>query len=145
MNQEYPNLDEAQVGNFSVVFRHLAADPGYLENAPYSADVCEWFKRWQPLDADFKVGVDDLEAEARSLFQKLKKLESEIDGMEIKDRLTYLKTAHGLLDRLIILQERATNVKKYTKFQSDVLQILEEIMSPEQRTMVMDRLKDLSH
>ena len=141
---DYPALDESAAWQVATIFRQIEENPHYLDSAPWSADLKDWFARWTGRQApagEASPELDDLEAEARELFSQMKAMQSELADMSIKDKLSYVNGAVRLLDKLLILQERAANVKANAKFQAEVMSIIQDVLEPAQRTIVMDRLK----
>jgi hypothetical protein len=57
------------------------------------------------------------------------------------ERMAYFRTATSLLERLVTARERALGIKQIRDFQDTVLNIMEEVCTPDQRTDVMDRLR----
>jgi hypothetical protein len=141
--KDFPQLDHKAMWDIARVIRHLKEDPNFLNQSPYPMDVRDWLVRQAAGGETSDVKLEDLETEAQTLFLQLKKLSKDVEaGTEVKDKLSYIKAATSLLDKLILLKERAADVKQQAKFQNTVLTLLEEICTPDQRTQVMERLKD---
>lgn len=141
---EFPALNEPALWDIALVLRLVRENAHVLDDAPYSVEIKSWFLR-QLVVVPGSAEIGDLETEARALFQQMKTLSGEIAASnDVKEKIAILKVGAQLLEKLLILQERAADVKAYAKFQRDVIDILQEILNPEQRTLVMDRLKALT-
>lgn len=140
----YPPVEEQTAFAVEVLLKLLDQDPDHLERpeCPYSDDVRNLLKRLAE-KRQSTAEVEDLEDEAGSLFQKLKELGTAIDAADTKDRVAYMRVATSLFDKLITLKERSAGMKKMAEFQRTVLDVIDSVMTPEQRTIMMDRLSKL--
>lgn len=82
-----------------------------------------------------------LASDLHAVFRDLKDYGKGISATDQTERMAYFRTATSLLERLVNARERALGVKQIKDFQDTVLNIMEEICSPDQRTEVMDRLR----
>lgn len=147
MKIDFPILDYTNFWNTVAVFRIQAERPASIEEAPYSEDIKAWFRGRAPAFAEPKdpTIISDLETEARELFRDMKTLgESIKTSDDVKERLAYMKTLTSLLEKLISMEERASSSKAHGVFQTNIMKLIEEVLTPEQRTHVMDRLKEIS-
>lgn len=143
---QFPRLNDEDVWRVAPVLRMLRENLALFDDAdcPYSAEVKSWFLRQVTSPNEGEVSIDDLDSEARVLFKQLKALHAELKEADLKDKLAYIKVGTALLEKLVVIEERATNAKAYAKFQNTVITVLEELCPPDVRTAVMDRLKDLN-
>jgi hypothetical protein len=84
-----------------------------------------------------------LASDLHSVFRELKDYGKGIAASDQTERMAYFRTATSLLERLVNARERALGVKQIKDFQDTVLTIMEEVLSPDQRTDVMDRLRSV--
>ena len=155
MSFYYPKLDETTVKNLRVVKQLMVAHPGYFLEAPYSKDVEETLTEWfiekksslsKPVAAESgeeKDPWDMLYSESKTLFENLKTVEFSKLG-ETAEMMSYFRTATSLLEKLVSLQERALGLKEIGDFHRAVMDIMENVLTPTQRTTVMDQLTSLT-
>lgn len=152
----YPALDIQTIKNLDLV-RQLASDhPSYWLESPYSGEVelmCKkWFAPSKRAEVPFESEADlDIDMDSNARFEMLyresailyKNLKAAGEGMtEISEKNAYYRTATSLLEKLIALQERALGIKQIHEFQTSVLDILENVLTPTQRNEVMDQLRN---
>ena len=147
----YPPLTDEAAQAVVVILQLCAARPDYFTDAecPYPPEFIQGLakvmvKPEAPKTATPPAPTGDkwqqLEAECRVLFDQLKESYSTIKNEEVAERMTYFRTATSLLDKLVGLQERAAGLKQMSEFQNMVIQFLDEICTPDQRTTLMERL-----
>lgn len=76
-----------------------------------------------------------------TVFSELKSYGKTIGASDQSERMAYFRTATSLLERLVNARERALGVKQIKDFQDTVLAIMEDTLSIDQRTEVMERLR----
>lgn len=139
----YPDLNE----QLSVVFDLIRAENGYLEDpdCPYSAETKAFLTKFVESDEISSEEPQDkwrkLERETQSLYDELKNSKDNLSIEDHAERMSYFRTATSLLDKLVGLQERAVGLKAIGTFHQTVLDIMEDILDPGQRTEVMQRLE----
>lgn len=84
-----------------------------------------------------------IEAELVNVFDELKLYGRSLSSSDQTERMSYFRTATSLLEKLVILKERAAGVKQVKEFENAVLGVMEDILTSEQRTAVMDRLRSI--
>lgn len=138
----YPVLDVSTIQALETVQLLIEDDPTYLDEAPYPKEVLEYLRGGGGEERPVVPVEDlDLEAEADRLYQELREY-----GETVKDpaeRNTYFRLSTTLMEKLLNIKERATNVAMVKQFTETVLQIMEDELSPDQRTSIMRRLRDL--
>lgn len=155
----YPVVSSEESQRFTTLLKLAAADPTYLisEHCPYSAELRAAILTLRP-DAAAKApraprttavteGMDKwqkLEIEVRELFEELKDAAADIGQSDIAEKMTYFRTATSLIDKLVGLQERAAGLRQLSEFQNMILQFLDELCTPDQRTELMERLKSVT-
>jgi len=71
----------------------------------------------------------------------LRDLKTDSKGLLPADKIQILKTRAALIEKMITLEERATNIKKVSMFMSTVMGILDDAFTDEQRQVFMKRLE----
>lgn len=84
---------------------------------------------------------EKLEQETQALYDDLKESKDNLTTEDHAERMSYFRTATSLLDKLVGLQERAVGLKAIGTFHQVVLDIMEDVLDPGQRTEVMQRLE----
>lgn len=158
----YPHLDEQTLKNVDIVRELAAAHPAYWLEHPYSSVTEERLKRWfktlaparstPPSDKPKKdveptVYDDDFDMmyyESKKLFEELRNVKDEGEGLSPSEKMSYYRTCTNLMDKMITAQEKAKNLKNLHDFYNGVLDAMENVLSPSQRNEVVERLKSLS-
>jgi hypothetical protein len=147
----YPQLDTATIKALPIMQQLSEEHKAYLLTAPYGGDVLAILER---LFAPKKViheqanapEQDDGEDNWEFLARESKRLYIDLSntglGLEGSDKLAYLKTAAGLLEKLLSMQERANNLKQISEFYALIMTIMEEELSSDQRSKIMIRLEE---
>lgn len=164
-NSYYPEIEPGALLPVSLLFQNLLNDPLWLERpaCPYETEVKEairdlWIMvRQRPSTnvasatsaaiSDGESQWSDVAVELRTLFNDLKTfsasgvdIDSGASGLDPKEQMAYFRTATSLLDKIVSLGERANNIKAVSEFQSSVIKCFDEVLSPEQRTRMMEIL-----
>lgn len=87
------------------------------------------------------VQLDQVASEISELRQELKQLKIDGKALQTADKIQLIKLRASLVEKLINMDERVNNLKKLSLFQSTVLNILDDIMSEEQRQDFMKRIE----
>jgi hypothetical protein len=123
----------------TLVRRRLQENPNAFDDpeCAYGPEIREWFAKDSGAGGVQAIAaaigeIQGLESEARELYGLLK-------GQ--KESIAYVKVGTQLLEKLIDCQERAAGIAEIEQFKRVVLEIMGDIMTPEQRTQFMDRLK----
>lgn len=150
----YPTLDPQTMKNISVIQKLAAEHPSYWLTAPYSGEIQlqlegMFFRKKASEKADKEEAElpinDDRESwqflyeESRNLYINLKNAKP--TGDDPAAQMGYFRTATSLLEKLLSMSERANNLKQVSDFYALVMDIMEGVMSPTQRTEVMERLQ----
>lgn len=136
-----------------VTMLRLLAQNGdeYLEQSPYPPILVQFFASMQvgpKGGSDLIINSDQdkwiiLEKEARSLFNELKVTKDRFKPEDVTEQMQYFRTAASLLEKLIGLQERAIGLKQMSDFQAGIIKFMDEILTPDQRTIFMERLESI--
>ncbi len=148
MPRFYPVLQEKELRLVQQLIDH---DPGYLHDptCPYAEDIK---KILRPKSAEQEslaqmsgpAAVADAEImkEINGLYTRLKDYWLEVkDSDKSADKNTFFRVSTTLLEKIIELRERMSNLSQVNAFTSEVLTIMEEIMTPDQRNVVEERLR----
>ena len=71
----------------------------------------------------------------------IRQLKIDSKALQPGDKVQILKTRAALVEKMIVMQERTTNIKRVSMFMSIVMSILDDITTDEQRQVVMKRLE----
>ena len=148
----YPELSEDSVLSIKLVMQMLEKDPEYLDakECQYSPTVKEFLrgvaapKGMLEIPDLFEGGMNDepevLDRQIQKILNRMDAMEGELGGFEPNERMTFFKTRTAMLEKLISLREKVTNIREMMDFQAIVLATLEEVSSPEQIKTFMERL-----
>ncbi|AJD82900.1 hypothetical protein PJWF_00006 [Achromobacter phage JWF] len=84
-----------------------------------------------------------LEEDLLRVLLELKRHGATLTNVEQSEKMAYFRTITSLLEKLVLLRERAAGVKQVKEFESAVLGVMEDVLDPEQRTKVMDGLRSI--
>lgn len=151
----YPDLNVTTLRNLQIVRQLTLEHPHYFMESPYSGEVENLFKALFPSKSDkgspeFQEAIGGLDLdgpnkwanlakEAAKLYTGLSSVKHEAESPN--EQLSYYKTATNLLEKLVGLEERAMGLKKVHEFHSAVMNVMEEVLTPTQRTDVMEKLQ----
>jgi len=79
------------------------------------------------------------------IYNLLQECYEQIELAEPAEKNTFFRLSVNLLEKFLELKERAAKVEQVIDFQNCMLEIMDNIMRPEQRTEVMDRLRSYCH
>lgn len=144
----YPNIPEDAVKNLVVALKLAAEQSDYLTNqeCPYGHVVGNFIQSKlgsAPAPPPTKGAVSasevlDLEVELIQTYNNMKdEKPSKEDAASLQG---FYRTRTSLLTKMVELQERVKNQKSIGEFYSVVLNILEEIATPTQRTIFAEKL-----
>lgn len=152
----YPPLDDLKMMPFRVIAAQFEKFPDLLDRpeCPYAHGVKVMLRRLMIADkmGDLKDEVaidgltdaasDALDREIASLYLTVKQDGERYTGADMKDKMAFMKTAHDLLSKLVDLQTKRMNIRNMAKMQKAVVEVMEEFLSPAQRTQFITKLKD---
>lgn len=141
---KYPDINEAEFWKLQILRQHLEDDPEYFDHpdCPYSETVKEFFLKQDQESASGEVSLSSLEQETITLFRELKEFGDMLNVEDVAERMSYYRTRTSLLDKILTIQKGFADVKAVHEFQNRVLSVVEEVLTPDQRTAVMERLKN---
>lgn len=160
MSHFYPPLDIETIRHIPTVLKLYTQHPTYFLESPYPGEVERIFKTIkQPTvvvqTPEFQEAADDLDLEGANKWENLAKEARRIykesksikyagngdNGLSPNERISHAKTMATLLEKLVSLEERALGLKKVHDFHRVVMEVMEEILTPTQRTNVMEKLQ----
>lgn len=144
MNISYPRIDDAMLIPFRAIDAQLKQHPDLLERAecPYPKAVRDFLSTRlanKPVDIKRNYDDDDLEAEIAELYSELKSAGFG-SGVDAKDKAQVLKTYADLLTKMVALRERMMNVRYMGAFQKSVIEMLETVLTPGQRSDFIEKM-----
>lgn len=157
----YPTIDLKQVDAIAIIVENAINDPSYLnpENCPYDRKTVKTIQKLVDLSAPTqivnkpvrgKVGrpskgptipMSEVEKEIDEIRQELATLKVDGQTMETSDRIQVLKTRAALVERILGMKERVSDVKRFHSFVQTVISIMEEELDPKSRDRVIEELK----
>jgi hypothetical protein len=84
--------------------------------------------------------IGAITAELIEVQKDIRQLKMDSKGLMPADKIQILKTRAALVEKMITLEERSTNIKKVSMFMSVVMGILDDAFTDEQRQIFMKRL-----
>lgn len=147
----YPPINQQQI---ALISRLYEAHPNYFDRpeCPYSKEVKEAFKKTGMVH-DFDThniselpNSDNMLEQINQLMYELKNYGQSINSEETtsaSDRNTYFRLSVTLLEKLVDIKEKIGKIKDYEVFTTAVLDVMDRILTPDQRTEVMEKLERL--
>lgn len=151
MSTFYPDFPDNVEFSLIVVIKALEENPNYLNepDCPYNGKLRGMLQHLAPkaevaapaFDEDFEPRTNDqLEREVTKLLDDIKVFGTQLNAGDVTERMSYFRTHTNLLEKLVSMKERMGNVKSVATFQAIVLNCIEESLTADQRTQVMDNL-----
>lgn len=156
----YPDLDQRMLLPLKVFLQGMQNDPLFLDRpeCPYDDDLRAslrdfWLKfrvvtaaervptAAAPMVEDGEAKWDSVGAALHSIYKELADFSSAIPESDVKERMAYFRTATALLEKITSLGERTANVREVSQFKALVLQVFDQVLTPDQRTTAMELLK----
>lgn len=142
----YPSLLPLTFASLKLIKQHIQADPEYLSHpdCPYDDDIKSFFDGFTPKGGVPKEGTDarDVSTELNVLYDELIEFKDHLGVEDVAERMSYFRTRTALIEKILTLKERAAGLSEISVFQEIVLGILDDLMTPDQRTDFAHRLKD---
>lgn len=148
----FPNITYDSILPFMVVLQKVSQDPSILDSSscPYTPEVITFLRSLSPetsiMSAETLFGEEDsdvevIEAEIKNQISYLSEMKLTMGGKTQKEKMDFLKISTTMLEKLVALQEKSSNMQQINEFRSEIMSIFEQILSPDQRTLVMERLE----
>lgn len=151
----YPPIDVKTIRNINLIKKIIVTNPSYFLESPYGGEIENFFKETCPKslvaleDAPADISPfttslnkwDNLVAETAQALVGLKQVK--LSTGDSGEQIAYYRTLTSLLEKLVSLQERALGLKQVSEFHSAVLGIMDKVLTPDQRTSVMEKLDEV--
>jgi hypothetical protein len=154
----FPDITDHAAWAFNLVFTLAKEDAAYINSpdCPYDEGVKKIIRlatqvipvaapSTEAPKSSTPISEDEIDAtlaeDLHSVFRELKDYGKTIAQSDQTERMAYFRTATSLLERLVNAREKALGVKQIKDFQDTVLTIMEDTLTIDQRTEVMERLR----
>lgn len=144
---EYPKIDRSSIWAMVEFVEAAKTQPELLTNpdCPYPAEfmtiVRSLFNKDKAKEASAST-FEDLEDEIKNIYNDLDEFKTAIDqDSEGQVYVAYMRLRAQLLTKMVEVKERIYNAKSLKQFQDRVLQGIDKICTPEQRTQFMEYLE----
>jgi len=94
-----------------------------------------------PKDKAGGVDVNEVAREIEEIRQELRQLKIDGKALQTADKIQLIKLRAQLVEKLVTLAERTTNVKKMSVFMSTVMTILDDLLENDARQEFMRRIE----
>lgn len=145
----YPTVTDASLVPFRALDVQLKTFPDLFDRpeCPYPPHIRQFLSRLvaQQAPAAAPTGPmseEDLETEIVTLYRDLQTASAQLTGVDPKDKAAFLKTIGDLLTKMVTLREKVINMRQMSDFQRRVVQVLEGVLEPHQRTEFIKILGD---
>jgi hypothetical protein len=141
---KYPSINEVTLTSLRALEVQLKEFPDLLDRdeCPYSSAVRERLKALFVAGEVKNYDEDELVVEITALYERVRRESASMTSTDPKDQMQILKTSSDLLTKLVTLKERAMNLRDMARFQKEVIQVLEGLISPAQRAEFIQILGD---
>jgi len=154
---QYPPITEASLTPFRAIEIQLKSNPGLLDDAkcPYPPMVKAMLRR---LTGDMSVDTttrlietmvdptgDELDREIADLYVTVKNDANTYSGSDMKDKMSFLKTANDLLTKIVDLQGKRINIRNMARAQRALVEAMEGYLTPAQRTEFLTKLESYAN
>lgn len=145
----YPPVTMDRLLPLVAVKRELDRNPNYLDTSPWSQEVRKLLRDLFLVEDSAPLAVvddwnasdpeawDDVATKARQLYAELEKAQLEAETGEV---VQIIKAKAGLLERLIAVGDKSMGHKKVAEFTRTMHAIMEEVLTPDQRTRVIEMM-----
>lgn len=162
--RQYPTISINELEKLKVIITNASDDPRYLDGrvCPYDKPTREMLKALIPdpiIEATLgtageergQVGrprkapvlpMSEVEKELNELREEIRQLKTDAAGLEPNERIQIVKTRAALIEKIIGMKERITNINKMHKFTSSVIQVMEDELPQESRLRVIAKFEE---
>lgn len=130
--------------NVLLVIGATRSDPKKVEElirlaelATKGKEIQEQKKMAEALDDDI-----DIERESKQLYNTISSKMKQTQKMDNNEQLQLFRTATTLLEKLLIINERATSLSQFQEFKSLVIEGMERYLTPAQKTEFIDTIAE---
>lgn len=146
---KYPTITDATLVPIRAIEVQLKEFPDLLvrPECPYPPPIRTFLGRLLGEVREGLGGVeysdDDTIQEISDLYTELKRIAfkaGQVSGGDTKDQMAVLKTSSDLLSKMVDLKAKAFSVRDMSRFQKAVVEMLEAVLTPPQRSDFIDRM-----
>lgn len=141
----YPEFDERTLVQILSVVDQIKRTEAYFgPECPYSESVksvLRGFAAVPSVKTTTETKWMNLEDETMELYRQISDLSETFDGEDATARFQALKTKAQMLKNVIEMNERARGLAHMSKFQQDIIDIMEQVLDSDQRVSVIEKLK----
>lgn len=150
----YPELSVQQCRHIEIMRRLYIEHPDYFSKSSYPEDIERYFRSWfqTPVRDDGSYLESQIEGDLSGskmqehLYKEVVKTYSDLKNAkpsagDSSETMAYFRTAAGLLEKMISYQERCMGIKQVADFHAEVMRVMEEVLSEDQRNEVIAGLK----
>ncbi|WP_304634085.1 hypothetical protein [Pseudoalteromonas sp.] len=83
----------------------------------------------------------DIETESKRLYNQIRHKTQNLKGLEMNEQLQLFKTATSLLEKLLAVNEKSSNLDKFDAFKIYMIQSMDRYLTPAQKTDFVDELE----
>ena len=144
----YPEINEHHIIQIAKLYE---SNPNYFtaSECPYSKGIVEIFTggaKYHDFDTHMPdiPDSDSIVSQVNQLSKELKEYGRSIMNDEqtsASDRNTYFRLSVALLEKLVDIREKITNIRDYENFAVEVLDIMDVVLDADQRAKVVQRLE----
>ena len=151
----YPHITDEMLIPVLAIRKMALQNPSYLDDpwCPYPLKVKDTLRQILYLSSPKNYDRDEAAAEVeemgdeelmrsmvRTAITELYAQQKTINKEKTKEILDSHKVIAGLIEKFIDLKERQMKIDEVFVFQTQILRILDNVMTPDQRTIVMEQL-----
>ncbi len=165
----YPNIRPEAVMTMNIVVMNIEQDPSYLDRAecPYPKEVKDFFRKKIEVikgkrpkvsgsgsnegegegddggNGGLFEGKDELivlDTQIIQLIEDLEDFSQKLDVGDVSEKMAYFRTKTALIEKLVTMRERISNLKEINDFRLTLLSFMNEICTKDQITELMHRL-----
>jgi hypothetical protein len=145
MQATYPSLTDAALVPFRALEAQIGVHPDILDRpeCPYPDHIKDFVRRMLADNGPTELvryDDDDLYGEICKLLEDIKKASLNVNTSDPKDKVQILKNATDLLTKLVGLREKQHNVREHARFIRSVIELLESLLTPAQRTEFVEKM-----
>lgn len=145
----YPNITDASLIPFRALEAMLKTYPDLFTRpeCPYPpairAFLAKMLASGSPPVEQGPFQDDDLVTETSRLYREIQTSLQTMENVDAKDRATIFKTSTDLLGKLVAMREKSMNMREMSRFQKTVIEVLESVLTPAQRSEFVEKLSDV--
>jgi len=155
----YPTLTKNNMSMeaLKAVIAEVRRDPGWLKESPYSPELRRFLTEIsleqrivekvveKVVDGEaIRYDDDDIYGEICGLYERVKTSLEDMGHVDPKERAQILKNSTDLLTKVVDLRSKQSGVREFVRFQKSVVEVLERVLTPDQRGEFIKILGEVS-